>query len=61
MDTTLLKASLSQEKGKLKQKFASLTDDDFLMEEGKREEREGKYQTMLFQEDDELGKILPSM
>ncbi len=61
MDSTLLKSNLSEKKAKLKQKFASLTDDDFLLEEGRREEREGKHQTMLFQSKDELKKILSSL
>jgi uncharacterized protein YjbJ (UPF0337 family) len=61
MDTEILKAKLNEEKGKLKQKFASLTDDDLLLEEGRREEREGKYQASLFQTEEELDKILSSL
>ena len=61
MDTDVLNAKLNKEKGKLKQKFASLTDDDLLLEEGRREEMEGKYKVSLFQTEKELDKILSSL
>ena len=35
MNLTELKGNWDEQKGKLKQKFASLTDDDFLFLEGK--------------------------
>lgn len=60
MDTTVFKANLIEEKGKLKQKFASLTDDDLLLEEGRKEELDGKYQAMFFQSEEELDKIISS-
>ncbi len=61
MGAQLFKASLRQERGKLKQKFASLTDDDFLLEEGRNEEREGRYQALLFQTEEELNRIVTSL
>ncbi len=36
MNTTELKGNWEEQKGKLKQKFASLTDDDLLFAEGKK-------------------------
>ena len=61
MDTKTFKANLCAEKGKLKQKFANLTDDDFLLEEGRKEEKEGKNEALLFQNEEELKKFLTSM
>ena len=61
MNTKRIKANLNEAKGKLKQKFASLTDDDLLLEEGRKEEREGKNITLLFQTEDELNRILNSL
>lgn len=61
METSVLKAKLNVEKGKLKQKLASLTDDDFLFEEGRKEEMYGSQQTLLFQTEEELDKILSSL
>ena len=58
MNTKRIKENLNEAKGKLKQKFASLTDDDLLLEEGRKEEREGKNITLLFQTEDELNRIL---
>jgi len=53
METSELKVNLFEEKGRLKQKFASLTDDDLLFEEGKREEIFGRHQFRLGQTEDE--------
>ena len=39
-----LKGTWNQVKGKLKQKYAQLTDDDLLFEEGKEEEVIGRIQ-----------------
>lgn len=61
MDTSELKVNLNEEKGKLKQKFASLTDDDLLHEEGRKEEMYGRHQARLSQTKEELDKILLSL
>jgi len=58
METLELKVNLYEEKGRLKQKFASLTDDDLLFEEGKREEMFGRHQFRISQTDDELENII---
>lgn len=61
MDTARLKAKLKKEKGKLKQKFASLTDDDLLLEEGRRQEMIGKHQLWLAHTQEEIDKILSEL
>ena len=61
MDTTLTKANLNEQKAKLKQKFAKLTDDDLLFEEGREEEMALKYQAMFFQSEEELDRIINSL
>ncbi|MES2517444.1 MAG: CsbD family protein [Bacteroidota bacterium] len=45
--TTELKGDWNETKGKLKQKFAILTDDDLLLEEGKQDELLGRLQHKL--------------
>ncbi|HBL76226.1 MAG: general stress protein CsbD [Bacteroidetes bacterium GWF2_42_66] len=61
MDTAGSKKNLNEEKGKLKQKFASLTDNDLLFEEGKKEEIFGKYEVRLDQTKEDLQKIISSL
>jgi uncharacterized protein YjbJ (UPF0337 family) len=61
MNTTELKGNWDQQKGKLKQKFASLTDNDFLFAEGKKEEMFGRLQTKLGKTKDELHKIITAL
>lgn len=47
-DTKLqIKGSWNEVKGKLKQKYADLTDDDLLFEEGKEDELLGRLQRKL--------------
>jgi uncharacterized protein YjbJ (UPF0337 family) len=55
------KINLNEEKGRLKQKFAGLTDDGLLFEEGRKEEMLGKHQIRLDQTGDELDKIISSL
>ena len=61
METSELKVNLFEEKGRLKQKFASLTDDDLLFEEGKKEEMFGRHQFIFGQTENELNDIIPSL
>ena len=42
-----IKGNWNEMKGKLKQKFADLTDDDLLFDEGKEDEMWGKLQQKL--------------
>ena len=46
-NSTEIKGNLNELKGKLKQKFAELTDDDLLFEEGKEDVTWGKLQQKL--------------
>jgi uncharacterized protein YjbJ (UPF0337 family) len=61
MNTTELKGSWEEQKGRLKQKFATLTDNDFLFAEGKKEEMMGKLQIKLGKSKEELHKILAAL
>ena len=58
MNTTELKGNWEEMKGKLKQKFATLTDDDVLLAEGKEEELMGRLQIKLGKSKEELHKII---
>lgn len=61
MDTIEARVNLAMERGKLKQKFAKLMDDDLLFEEGKRDEMHGKQQARLRETELELYKILTEL
>lgn len=58
MNTTELKGNWEEQKGKLKQKFAALTDNDLLFAKGKKEEMLGRIQTKLGKTKEELFKII---
>lgn len=58
MNTTDLKGNWEEQKAKLKQKFAALTDNDLLFVEGKKEEMIAKLQTKLGKTKEELFKII---
>lgn len=57
MNTTELKGNWNEQKGRLKKKFAMLTDNDLLFEEGQREEMMGKLQITLGKTKEEMKKI----
>ena len=61
MNTTELKGKWDEQKGKLKQKYATLTDNDLMFEEGKKEEMMGKLQIKLGKTKEELHKIISSL
>lgn len=58
MNNTEMKGNWNEQKGKLKQKFAELTDNDLMFEEGQRDEMLGKLQIKLGKTKEELIKIL---
>ena len=58
MNTTELNRNWDEQKGKLKQKFAALTDNDLLFAEGKKEEMLGRIQVKLGKTKEELFKII---
>ena len=61
MNTTELKGNWNEQKGKLKQKFAELTDDDLMFAEGKKEEMLGRLQVKLGKSKEELHKLISSL
>jgi uncharacterized protein YjbJ (UPF0337 family) len=58
MNTTEIKGNWNEQKGKLKQQFATLTDDDLMFEEGKKDEMMGRLQKKLGKTKEELHKII---
>ncbi|MBV5314373.1 MAG: CsbD family protein [Prolixibacteraceae bacterium] len=61
MNTKELKGNWEEQKGKLKQKFAILTDNDVLLLEGKKEEMLGRLQIKLGKSKEELQKIIAAL
>jgi uncharacterized protein YjbJ (UPF0337 family) len=61
MNATELKGNWNEQKAKLKQKFAVLTDDDLKYEEGKKEEMFAKLQIKLGKTKEELHKFLSDL
>lgn len=55
------KGSWKEQKGRLKQKFALLTDNDLLFAEGKKDEMLGKIQIKLGKTKEELDAIIASL
>jgi uncharacterized protein YjbJ (UPF0337 family) len=61
MNNTVVKGNWNEQKGKLKQKFAVLTDNDLMYEEGKKDEMLGKIQVKLGKTKEELNKIIEGL
>lgn len=61
MNTTEVKGNWHELKGKLKQKFAILTDNDLMFERGKKEEMFGRLQAKLGKTSEELKQILEEL
>jgi uncharacterized protein YjbJ (UPF0337 family) len=61
MNTTELEGNWNKLKGKLKQKFAVLTDNDLMFEESKKEEMFAKLQIKLGKTKEELHKIIAEL
>ncbi len=60
-ETTGLDGNWNEIKGKLKQKFAILTDNDLLLVEGKKDELLGRLQKKLGKTKEELQKIFSEL
>lgn len=58
---TELKGNWNETKGKLKQKFAILTDNDLLLEDGKEDEMLGRIQTKLGKTKEEIQKFIADL
>ena len=57
----VLKGNWNEQKGKLKQKFAALTDNDLLFAEGKEDEMLGRLQIKLGKTKEELHAIIEAL
>ena len=58
MNKLEIKGNWNETAGKLKQKFANLTDDDLLLAKGKEEELWGRLQTKLGKTKEQIHKII---
>lgn len=58
MNKLEIKGNWNEVSGKLKQKYAELTDDDLLQEEGKEEELLGRLQKKLGKTKEEVQEII---
>ncbi len=61
MNKQEVKGNWNEQKGKLKQKFATLTDNDLMYEEGKQDEMYGKLQKKLGKTKEELDNIMNAL
>lgn len=61
MNTTEMAGNWNEQKGKLKQKFAQLTDNDLMFAEGKKDEMLGRIQIKLGKTKEELHKIIAAL
>lgn len=58
---TELQGNWNEQKGKLKQKFAMLTENDLLFAEGKKDEMFGRLQIKLGKSKEELYRIIEGL
>ncbi|HEY5953577.1 MAG TPA: CsbD family protein [Terrimicrobiaceae bacterium] len=58
MNKLQIKGNWNEIKGKLKQKFADLTDDDFVYAEGKEDELLGRLQQRLGKSEEEIRRAI---
>ena len=58
---TEIKGNWNETKGKLKQKFAILTDSDVLLVEGKQDELIGRLQVKLGKTKEEIQKVISEL
>lgn len=61
MNAQTIKGNWNEMKGKLKQKYADLTDDDLMYAEGKEDELYGKLQQKLGKTREELERELDEL
>ena len=61
MNSTELKGNWNEQKGKLKQQFAVLTDNDLMFEEGKKDEMFGRLQKTLGKTKEVLRKLIEGL
>jgi len=61
MNKSQVKGNWNEQKGKLKQKFAILTDDDLMFAEGKKDVMLGRLQIKLGKSKEELNKLMAEL
>jgi uncharacterized protein YjbJ (UPF0337 family) len=61
MNTAKVKGNWNEQKGKLKQQFAILTDNDLMFKEGKKDEMLGKLQIKLGKTKEQLHDIIAEL
>ena len=61
MNSTVIKGNWNELKGKLKQKFGTLTDDDLVFTEGKEDEMLGRLQVKLGKSKDDVRRIIADL
>ena len=61
MNKLSFKGEWNELKGKLKEKYAQLTDDDLMYEKGKEDQLLGRLQKKLGQKQDEIRKLIASL
>jgi uncharacterized protein YjbJ (UPF0337 family) len=61
MNTDEVKGNWNEQKGKLKQKFGFLTDNDLMFDEGKKDEMLGKLQILLGKTKSDLQKLIAEL
>jgi uncharacterized protein YjbJ (UPF0337 family) len=60
-NVTEMKGNWNEQKGKLKQKFAILTDNDLMFADGKKDEMLGKLQITLGKTKEQLREIISAL
>jgi uncharacterized protein YjbJ (UPF0337 family) len=60
-NSTELTGNWNEMKGKLKQKFSTLTDDDLLFVDGKKDELVGRLQVKLGKTKEEIRKLISGL
>ncbi|HAH52108.1 MAG TPA: general stress protein CsbD [Balneola sp.] len=61
MNNLTIEGNWNQVKGKLKQKYSNLTDDDLTFQEGKEDEMYGRLQEKLGKTKDEIKEMIASL
>jgi len=61
MNTLEIKGKLYEQKGKLKQKFAALTENNLMFLDGKKDELLGEHHTKLGRTKEQLEKIVATL
>lgn len=61
MNMSIFKGNWNELKGKLKQRYSTLTDDDLLFEEGKEDELLGRLQKKLGKTNEEIRSMISDL